>query len=473
MAYTVTRGDNLTRIARANDLSLAELLELNPQYKSNPNLIHIGDTITLPADGAATDPPPAAEPTPEAETILDEDDDIIDPEGATTEYPGVMSGGTIHRVDNDEGQEDYYVIAYEYPPGSGHSFYYRFYDEDALTQTIGPNLGGGEIAIGATIPESVVAAWTDGGDSNEIEGIVGSFNGYLDDLVTEVSKAAGINDPSLVGAALADPDIALIMAKTAEGSWTALQTKAALRNTDYYQNVLYPGIAHFYGQSDNPEALYNMYKQNVAATAQSLGIPQDANGGYSSTIAALLEAGVTDTAFATFAPTYKQAQANVGFAGALSKWTEKYTGQAIGSFEDYFDVLAGNAPAEVLEIAEVAGMQFMADNAGFEITDQALQNISEATSLSQDQAGTLFSNTAKRLLSLGERGLRKGSLTSNDILEAEAGIGGKVEKTKLLMQKLAREEGISDDPTATIFTDFNREGAPIKKGLGSGVSEGA
>ena len=41
------------------------------------------------------------------------------------------------------------------------------------------------------------------------------------------------------------------------------------------------------------------------------------------------------------------------------------------------------------------------------------------------------------------------------------------------MSKLAIEEGLVDDPEAAFFTDFNREGAPIKKGLQSGVSEGA
>ncbi|KKK84821.1 hypothetical protein LCGC14_2779480, partial [marine sediment metagenome] len=314
---------------------------------------------------------------------------------------------------------------------------------------------------------------TDAGDANEVMGIPGTFNGYIDDIAREAGIAAGIDDPTLVGAALKDKDIAIVMAKAAEADWTKLQVKAALRNTDYYKDVLHPGIENFYAQSDDPEALYAMYKQNVEASLKSLGIPQDPQGGYGSQLASLLDKGVTDTAFATFAATYKQAQTNVGFAGALSKWTERFTGISISSFEDYFDVLAGNSPAEVLEIAEIAGLQFMADNAGFNISDQDLRNISEATSLDQEGAAQLFSRTARDLLALGERGLRRGNLTSQQVLEAEAGLGGNVEKTRLLMSKLAREEGISDDPTATIFTDFNREGAPIKKGLQSSISEGA
>ncbi len=402
-----------------------------------------------------------------------EGDDVTDPEGATDTTPGVMSGGTIHRVDNPDGQQDFYVISYEYPPGSGHSFYYRFDSIEALELAIGDSLGGGSVNIGAMITEDSLTAWTDGGNSNEIVGVVGSFSGYLDDLVREVTIAAGLGDPTLIGQALADPDIALILAKTAEGNWTELQTKAALRNTDYYKNVLHPGIENFYAQTDNPEALYAMYVQNVNQTLKSLGIPLDADGSFKSQIGLLLDAGVSDTALATFAPAYKQAQTNIGFAAALSAWTERFTGTAIASFEDYFDVLAGNSPAEVLEIAELAGIQYMADNAGFEITDQEIRNLGDALDLDQSEAGALFSRTARSLLALGERGLRRGDLTSQQVLEAEAGIGGNVEEIRLRMAKLAREEGLVDDPTATIFTDFNREGAPIKKGLQSSISEGA
>jgi hypothetical protein len=407
------------------------------------------------------------------EELKDIEDPIIDPEAGGPEYPGIMAGGTIHRVRNEAGQPDYYVVAYEYPPGSGHQFYYRYDSAAALEQAVGPNLGGGEIAIGGIIEENVIAQWTDGGPANEIEGVPGTFNGYLEDISREAGILAGIDDPSLVGAALRDPDIALIMAKAAEGGWTEEQVRAGLRGTEYYKTVLHPGIENFYGETDDPEALYAMYKQNVEASLKSLGIPQDPQGGYGSQLQSLLDKGVTDTAFATFAQVFKQAQTNVGFAGALSKWTEKFTGTSISSFEDYFDVLAGNSPAEVLEIAEIAGLQFMADNAGFEISDQDLRNISEATDLSQEGAAQLFSRTARDLLALGERGLRKGNLTSQQVLEAEAGIGGSVEAIKLRMSKLAREEGIADDPTATIFTDFNREGAPIKKGLQATISEGA
>ena len=409
------------------------------------------------------------------------EDDIIDPEGQVITdvegeagIPGVMAGGTIHKVRNVGGQPDYYVIQYEYPPGSGHSFFYRIGDLADVDALVGPGFGDGAIAVGATLDEdTIVRNWTDAGDVNEIMGVEGTFTAHITDLLRDVTIAAGVDDPTLAGDALKDPGIALVLAKAAEADWTPLQIKAALRDEPYYYDVLYPGIKNFYAQTDNPEALYAMYVQNVNVTLKGLGYQQDADGSYKSTIATLLDKGVTDTAFANFASVYKQAQTNVGFATALNDWTERYTGSTISNFEDYFDVLAGNAPAEVLEIAELAGIQFMADNAGFEITEQEIRTLGESLDLPQEEAGQLFSRTARDLLSLGERGLRRGNLTSTQVLEAEAGIGGNVEAIKLRMTKLAREEGLSDDPTATIFTDFNREGAPVKKGLQATISEGA
>lgn len=50
MTYTVKPGDSLSRIATRNGVSLAQLLQANPQIK-DPNRINVGDAINLP-DGA-------------------------------------------------------------------------------------------------------------------------------------------------------------------------------------------------------------------------------------------------------------------------------------------------------------------------------------------------------------------------------------------------------------------------------------
>ncbi len=49
-SYIVQRGDTLLKIAIDNDVPFTTLLELNPKYQPNPDLIHVGDSIHLPEE---------------------------------------------------------------------------------------------------------------------------------------------------------------------------------------------------------------------------------------------------------------------------------------------------------------------------------------------------------------------------------------------------------------------------------------
>ena len=44
--YTVSKGDNLTKIARRNGMTVSQLIKLNPQIK-NPNIIIVGQKIRI------------------------------------------------------------------------------------------------------------------------------------------------------------------------------------------------------------------------------------------------------------------------------------------------------------------------------------------------------------------------------------------------------------------------------------------
>ncbi|WP_399425283.1 LysM peptidoglycan-binding domain-containing protein [Vibrio campbellii] len=48
--YTINAGDTLLKIAIEQDVDFTTLLELNPQYQSNPDFIRIGEALTLPDD---------------------------------------------------------------------------------------------------------------------------------------------------------------------------------------------------------------------------------------------------------------------------------------------------------------------------------------------------------------------------------------------------------------------------------------
>jgi hypothetical protein len=62
MTYTVKAGDSLSRIAARNGLTLAQLLQANPQI-TDPNRINVGDIVNLPNSSGATDASDANEAT--------------------------------------------------------------------------------------------------------------------------------------------------------------------------------------------------------------------------------------------------------------------------------------------------------------------------------------------------------------------------------------------------------------------------
>lgn len=63
--HTVVSGESLSKIASQNGVSLLKLLDFNPQYKSNPNMIKPGQTVNLPGS-TETPPAPITSPTPVA-----------------------------------------------------------------------------------------------------------------------------------------------------------------------------------------------------------------------------------------------------------------------------------------------------------------------------------------------------------------------------------------------------------------------
>ena len=55
MTYTIKAGDTLSKIATRNGLTLAQLLQANPQI-TNPDRINVGDVVNLPNGSPAENP---------------------------------------------------------------------------------------------------------------------------------------------------------------------------------------------------------------------------------------------------------------------------------------------------------------------------------------------------------------------------------------------------------------------------------
>ncbi len=64
MTRTIKSGDTLSKIAKANGITLAQLLNANPKFKANPNNIKVGDVLTIPGNADEPAPPPTPQPTP-------------------------------------------------------------------------------------------------------------------------------------------------------------------------------------------------------------------------------------------------------------------------------------------------------------------------------------------------------------------------------------------------------------------------
>ncbi|HKS40595.1 MAG TPA: LysM domain-containing protein, partial [Blastocatellia bacterium] len=62
MPVKVKKGDTLSKIAKANGITLAQLLDANPKFKANPNNIKVGDELILP--GEESGPPVEPKPQP-------------------------------------------------------------------------------------------------------------------------------------------------------------------------------------------------------------------------------------------------------------------------------------------------------------------------------------------------------------------------------------------------------------------------
>lgn len=399
------------------------------------------------------------------------DDDTIMPEGADGELGGILSGGQTMRITR-EGQPDIVVQVYEWPTGSGQYTYFQFDSLDQAKAVLGDAFN-----IDGTHDETWLRTnANNGGSASEVIGMEGTFEKMMDDIIYESARAAGISDPTILGQYLQDEEIQKIIGDAAIGDWTEAQTTAAIRQTSFYTEVLYPGIDNYYGRTSNPEAAYALYTQNVTANLYQLGVEADPDGSYKSTIGDLLDSGVSDTALATFTPNYVRATSNDDYRNEMNRWLSAANMPTIDDFDSFFELLAGNAPAEINEVVEMATISYVADNVGLQFTDEIFREVAAETDYSEGALQQIFTDVDRALFALGESGLNNYGLSSADILRAKAGYameGKTPAETSALINKVITEQGLSDDPTAKFFTDYNNEGAPIKAGLRASVDEGA
>ena len=403
-------------------------------------------------------------------------------EGGALSQSGVLSGGTLTRIDRADGTQLWgmtYVV-------NGIEHVFTFDSVEAMQTQLGNDaVTSGKYGFMTMTEDNL----NDGdtwllGDAASMAGQQGSYNVWFGSAMTEAALEAGVRNPGAIGDFLSQPEVQRILAEGAVGEWSDLRIQAELRTTDYFQNTLYPGITTFMNQGiPNPEAAYWSYMNSVTGSLSALGYAQDADGTYKSKIGEMLGAGISASAFNTFTPTFVRAEQSPEFAAALNKWTEQDLGVSI-TFEDWFDVLAGNAGPELSQVVEKATLTFAAEQTGTSLSDAQISRLAGATEISEAQMRVAFNTAEEALLSVGRRDLARFGLTEEALVSAAFGVesvgsdplssdGGAFTAAEVQKRarKAAKELGIQDDRKAQFFVGFDSFGAPTRQGLSASAPE--
>lgn len=369
-------------------------------------------------------------------------------DGSETSATGILYGGSLVRVVRP-GQVDTWAIIYTY---QGISTAFTVPVEE-LPGIFGDNWAG---YIGGTVTEewwdANVTVETD--DLSPILGQSGTWIGLWNELTSAASLAAGSADPTITGQVMNDPEVKAILAQAMIGNWSDQQIQAAMRGTQIYQTVLYPGISNFIAMgSTNPEEDWSQYWETIRAAAAQAGITVDRN-----LIGTLLNDGVSEQAFAASIPMYVRASQSSGFFSIFNEWTEGELGQSL-DFETWLDFLEGKAPPDLYAIYEKATLQFSAEQVSSDLADPSLiARIAEVTDLSEGQARTTFLNAAQIVRQLDRvLLLNKYGLTEDDLISLEFGIqatsGRPLDEIAARADQAIKEEKLLGAPKGTFNTD--------------------
>ena len=401
-----------------------------------------------------------------------------DPAGAaddvTGDAAGIMQGGQVTRI-VVPGGKDIWAVTYM---ADGIEHVYTFDSKDSMIKAFGADWADGGVKVLQEDEVNDGDTWILGAG----EAFVGqgdqTYTAYWTDIKEEAALEAGVRDPGLIGEYLSDPDIQRIIAEGEAGGWSEERIQAEIRQTSYYQDVLYPGIDRFLdaGSSD-PEGEYMKYMRDVDSALSQLGYERDPDGTYRSIVGDMLDKGISAAGFNQFAPVFKRAEESQDFAAALSAWTERDLGTAL-TFDTWLDVIDGaELDSEMASIVEKATLQFQAEQQGLEVDQTLIERIGTDTDLHEREMAQAFEEAQAQLLGLGEAGLARYGLTVDDVISASTGIksasGRSIQEVKRLASKTLQELGSFDDKKIQLYVGFDpNRGTPNRPGLQSIAGEG-
>ena len=375
---------------------------------------------------------------------------------------GVMPGGETIRVG------DQWYQAYEFPAGSGEFMVFQYNNREQVVATFGDIPGFQDRSETWLNQNAIVQA-----SAEEVIGETVSFQRFTTTLMEDAAAAAGVRDPSLIGRIASNPEMQQILAQAIAGDWTAQQVLAEQRQTNFWKNELYPGIETFYGRSIDPEREYQRYIQEVEPALEALGYERGPDGSYKNQVARMLDNNIDASLFVSQAPVFVRAVQNSEFASVLNQWAESELGREVG-FNDWFDLMAGQAQPELEEVAERATLQYVAQQQGVSVTEGQIEDIARRSQLSEAEALQAFGGFQRAVLATSA--FRRSRFSEDDVLRAFAGVDpsqGSIEEVKLEVAKIAREEGLLDDEKLNFYIGFTPQGTPMRPGLQALAAEGA
>jgi hypothetical protein len=469
-----TASDPRARSELFTRLQAAGAIQGDPNYyisgQAQPdeieNLINVaGDFF----DTSPTKPPAASTTAPQTPSKPDPLEPGAPAKPKVGTPTGVLAGGTTVRVRQPDGTYRWYQ-AYRLPPGSGALVAYQYNNIEQLRAAVGNDISF--VSRDTNWEKAIMAT----GAAEEIIGMAGNWNTFSQEVMRDTALAAGIRDPSVIGKMWADPQMQQIAAKALIGDWTPEQILAEQRRTNFWQNVLYPGINNFYGSTTEPERAWSNYVDNVTPALTALGYSKDAAGTYNAQIKKMLDSKIDAQVFLENAPVFQQAVNNSQFFEVLRQRSQAELGKDI-TFGDWFGLVKGETSPELAKVAEGAVVAYEAQQAKFGLAEDQLQRLINERDLSAQEARNVFSEVNQAVLALGDTGLSRGGLSRDDILSAAAGIapqtGMSADEVRLKVAKLAQENDLFDEDKISFYVGFDPTGRPNRPGLLALAPEGA
>jgi len=396
------------------------------------------------------------------DAIIEDSSPAPDPKGSGQGFPGLLQGGQITKIER-EGAANLWLAAYQYPPNSGNFFTFQF---ESLEQ-IDATLGDGWWQRPQWQVDIKDEEWLASPDVTLVDsaaaviGIPGTFTGLMTEIQMQTALDMGITDPGLLGQYLSSPEIQLSLAKGGLADWSPERIQAEIRNTDFYRNDLYPGIDQFFNLgSTSPEADWARYRNNVAASLETLGLENTR-----ANVGSLITSGISDQRFNEFAPVFKRE-----YAAAVNQWAETRLGRTL-DFNEIFDIFDGTPAPDLARVIEEGNLQFAADQTSLGVESQMISRLAKQTDLTETQIRANFNNAELGLLALGDVGLERAGLSQRQLVNAAFGLTsggaeGRLSAAEITQRagKFAREQGLLDDPKAQLFVGFNEDGTPRRPG---------